>query len=314
MTTPVISGTLFNSVFDNKTDKSFSQANWNAFVRVLFDLAEVKRASKKDAMLMSPAVYEKDTTRANANVIEWAGWCAVDIDDYEFDGDLYDDLMGRFEHYQFVCYSTASSTIDSPKFRLVFPLASAVERDKIKHFWFALNTELGDLADKQTKDLSRMYYIPAKYADAYNFIFRNPNGSFIDPHELMFKHEYHQKTNLNNFFDRLPDELQKQIIEHRKQKLDKTDVQWSSYRDCPFFPRQLESEYRLINNTGWYHKMYQIMVALAGNAVRNKYPITSAEISQLCRELDLDTGNWYENRPLDKEADRALEYVYKNNI
>ena len=42
--------------------------------------------------------------------------------------------------------------------------------------------------------------------------------------------------------------------------------------------------------------MYQIMVALAGNAVRNKYPITSAEISQLCRELDLDTGNWYENR------------------
>ncbi len=60
--------------------------------------------------------------------------------------------------------------------------------------------------------------------------------------------------------------------------------------------------------------MYQIMVALAGNAVRNKYPITSAEISQLCRELDLDTGNWYENRPLDKEADRALEYVYRNNI
>ena len=54
------------------------------------------------------------------------------------------------------------------------------------------------------------------------------------------------------------------------------------------------------------------MVALAGNAVRNKYPITSAEISQLCRELDLDTGNWYANRPMDKEADRALEYVYKN--
>ena len=53
------------------------------------------------------------------------------------------------------------------------------------------------------------------------------------------------------------------------------------------------------------------MVALAGNAVRNKYTITSAEISQLCRELDLDTGNWYANRPMDKEADRALEYVYK---
>jgi hypothetical protein len=58
--------------------------------------------------------------------------------------------------------------------------------------------------------------------------------------------------------------------------------------------------------------MYQIMVALAGNAVKNQYPITSDEISVLCRELDMDTGNWYENRPMQKEADRALEYVYKN--
>ena len=58
--------------------------------------------------------------------------------------------------------------------------------------------------------------------------------------------------------------------------------------------------------------MYQIMVALAGNAVRNSYPITAEEIASLCKELDQDTGNWYQNRPLKKEADRALEYVYKN--
>jgi hypothetical protein len=94
--------------------------------------------------------------------------------------------------------------------------------------------------------------------------------------------------------------------------MDNTNVVWSSYRDCPFFPRKLEAEYRLINNTGWYHKMYQIMVAVAGNAIKNQYPITANEISKLCRELDTETGNWYKNRPLDKEADRALEYVYKN--
>ena len=54
------------------------------------------------------------------------------------------------------------------------------------------------------------------------------------------------------------------------------------------------------------------MVAVAGNAISKKYPITADEISQLCRQFDLDTGNWYKNRPMDKEADRALEYVYKN--
>ena len=68
----------------------------------------------------------------------------------------------------------------------------------------------------------------------------------------------------------------------------------------------------MITNTGWYHKMYQIMVAIAGNAVKSKYPITVDEITNLCREFDTDTGNWYKNRPISKEADRALEYVYKN--
>ena len=54
------------------------------------------------------------------------------------------------------------------------------------------------------------------------------------------------------------------------------------------------------------------MVATAGNAIRRKYPITASEVSILCRQFDEDTGNWYKNRPLDKEADRALEYVYRN--
>ena len=307
-----ISGTIFKSLFDNKTQGRFDLANFDAFERVLYELSEVKRKDKKDASLMSPATYLADTTRKNDNVIEWAGWCCVDIDDYIPKGKLEDDLLGKFGSYRFVCYSTASSTVDRPKFRLVFPLTTSVERDKIKHFWYALNTELGDLADKQTKDLSRMYYIPATYAGAHNFIFSNRTGNYIDPNELMFKHEYHQKSNLNNFFDRLPEAIQEQIIEHRKSKLDNTNIVWSSYRDCPFFPRKLEAEYRLINNTGWYHKMYQIMIAIAGNAIKKNYPINSAEISKMCRELDMETGNWYENRPLDKEADRALEYVYKN--
>jgi len=305
-----ISLTLFNSIFDNKTDKRIDLYNFDSFERILYKLSKEPRASKKEAVLMSPATYKPHTTRANDNVESWAGWCAIDVDDYIFNGDFKDDLCDRFSRYRFVCYSTASSTIDQPKFRLVFPLRTSVKHDEIRKFWYALNTELEELGDKQTKDLSRMYYIPAQYAGAYNFIFSH-NGDFIDHHELIAKHPMPEKQG-NSFFDRLPEEMQKQIIEHRKSQLDNMNFNWSSYRDCPFFPKHLESEYRSISNTGWYHKMYQIMVALAGNAVRNSYPITSDEIAVLCRELDQDTGNWYENRPMQKEADRALEYVYKN--
>ena len=75
---------------------------------------------------------------------------------------------------------------------------------------------------------------------------------------------------------------------------------------------QLEQEYRSITGTGWYHKMYQIMVAIAGNAGKRSYPITAQQIAELCKQFDMENGNWHDNRPLDKEADRALEYIYRN--
>jgi len=199
-----------------------------------------------------------------------------------------------------------------PKFRLVFPLTEYVQRENIKHFWYALNKELGEVGDIQTKDLSRMYYLPAKYKDKYNFIFTH-TGSYMDPNVIMSKHEYVEKSG-NTMFDKLPKAMQDAMMEHMKNKLTNTQVKWTSYKDCPFFPKQLEEQYRTISGSGWYHKMYQIMVALAGNAIKNNYPITATEIAYLCRELDIDTGNWYEKRPLDKEAERALEYVYKNQF
>ena len=60
--------------------------------------------------------------------------------------------------------------------------------------------------------------------------------------------------------------------------------------------------------------MYQIMVSTAGNATQRGYPITSTEIAHICRSLDMDTGNWYEKRDLETEANRAIEFVFKNNI
>jgi len=307
-----LSLTLFNSIFDNKTDKRVDVHDFNAFERVLYQLAEKPRKGKQDAELMSPAVYKPNTTRANDNVVEWSMWCAVDVDDFEFEGDLFDALHKLFGSWRWVCYSTASSTIDVPKFRLVFPLAFCVKRDRIKAFWYALQSELGELGDKQTKDLSRMYYIPGNYNGADNFIFSNRNGNTIDPDELIRKHPMPIKSTGNSFLDRMPEEMRQAITSYRKSQMDNTNVNWTSYHDCPFFPKKLANEYRAISGTGWYHKMYQIMIATASNAVTKKYPITAAEVSQLCRQFDTDTGNWYENRPLDKEADRAIEYVYRN--
>jgi len=282
------------------------------FEKLLFELSQIPRENKKSAQLISPATYIENTTRANNNVIDWGGWCAVDVDDHEFKGDLKHELDVLAGDWHYVCYSTASSRSDSPKFRLVFPLRRRVRKEDIKAFWFGLQSKLGNIGDRQTKDLSRMYYIPGQYYNADNFIFTGGGVQSIDPYELMQEFPYTEKREGNNFFDRLPEEVQKQIIEHRKSKLDNTNYSWNSYHDCPFFPKHLEAEYRSITGTGWYHTMYRIMVSVAANAIRKQYPITAAEISLLCKQLDNETGNWYANRPLDKEADRALEFVYRN--
>jgi hypothetical protein len=260
---------------------------------------------------MSPASFLPDTTRANDNVVMWSGWAAIDIDDYVTDN-VESDLREKYGKYHYICYSTASSTKEHPKFRLIFPLRSDVVNKDIKHFWFALNKELNDIGDAQTKDLSRMYYVPGTYKGAYNFIFTNV-GKMIDPSEMMGLHEYIEKTG-NSFMDNLPKGIRDQIIAHRKNEMTNTTITWYNYKDCPFVPKNMVKEYSMISETGWYSKMYAIMIAIAGSAIKKKYPINADQIAELCKQIDMDNGGWYNNRPLKKEADGAIEYIYGNNF
>jgi len=303
-----ISLTIFDNVYDNKTVKRMDYESFEQFESVLYRLAEGnKYETKKQAPLISPATYIPNSTRANDNVVAWGGFGILDIDN--FTGDIK-EIESQYEQYKYVCYSTASSTITNPKFRLVFPLTEWVEKEKIKHFWYALNQEIGDIADAQTKDLSRMYYVPSQYKNSFNFIFSH-EGDVMDPNELMVRHKYPVQS--EGFFDRLPDAIKKGLMEHRKAQLNNTNITWTGYKDCPFVNQKKIQEYKGLND-GWYYAMYQLMVSIAGNAISKGYPITSKEIEYLIRDLDADTGNWYEKRPINKEAERAIEFVFRKNI
>jgi len=311
--------TLFRNLYDTKTDKQMEFSSFDEFENLLYKLSRQKRKGKRDSSLISPACYlQSSDRRCNANVAYWSAWAAVDVDNHNFSSqNLETELLDSFSNFRFVCYSTASSTIEAPKFRLVFPLTTKVDAARIRHFWYALNMELGKLGDPQTKDLSRMYYIPAAYDGAHNFIFSNTGGASIDPVSLMQKHEFvNPAKTSSNFLDRLPESMQKQIIQHRKESLEKQRPRsWSSYRDCPFVNQELIREYKAIahvDNTGRYAMIYKIMVSIASSAIKSGYAITTKEIVNLIQELDLETSQRYQNRPLDVEADRALEFAYRN--
>jgi len=319
----MITTTVFKNLFDNDTSLAVSFDTFDEFENSLYYLSTLKgykpkkgERTKKSTPLISPAVYRKGTTRANANVIRWT-FAALDIDDYIPSGDIEYDLMSSYAETRFVCYSTASSTIDHPKFRLVFPLTRDVEAAEIEHFWFALNTEFGQMGDKQTRDLARMFYCPAQYPKANNFIFSNKTGVALDVDQLMLKHPYTPPKKADNFFDMLPKELQDEVVKHREAKLKESGkrVSWTNYNDCPFVSKKLVSEYKSIaghDNSGRYAFIYRLMCQIAASAVKNKYPITEYEIVELIRQLDRDTTNRYQKRPLNLEASRALTWAFTN--
>jgi hypothetical protein len=284
-----------------------------SFEKLLYDLSKQpgykpkKGERKGGSPLITPSSFQQGTTRANRNVTQWNGWAALDVDDY--DGS-FEETIEKFKKNYFICYSSASSTKEKPKFRVILPLTSSVPAEKIRHFWYALNHEFGSVGDAQTKDLSRMYYVPAQYPNAYNFIFTN-KAPLLDPVELMERHSFVNGFK-STFEDRMPEHIREKIAEYKKDKLTNTNVHWSSYRDCPFVNKQLVSEYRTITDTGWYAKMYQIMTSIAMRALRSKYPITPDQIARLCKEIDSETGGWYKNRPMTLEAARAIDYSMKN--
>jgi len=303
--------TLFKNIYDNDTSKRMDFDTWERLEKLLFTLStqEGKKGGSNSSPLISPAIYRSASTRANDNVLGWGSWCCVDIDEY--DGTI-DDVLEHLKSYYYICYSTASSKEYHPKFRVVFPLTGVVGSDKIKAFWHAINALVLDVVDAQTKDLSRMYYVPAKYPDAYNFIFKN-EGKHINPFDLMAKYPYVEATRKKNFLKTLPDAVQREVVNYRRNQMENM-VTWTGYKDCSFFPKKLAQEYTgmaHIDGSGRYQKMYQIMVAIAGNASEAGYPITAEEIVDLCREFDIANTNLYEKRPMLKEAQNALEYAIK---
>lgn len=306
--------TIFKNIFDTKTHRRMDFGSWSSFENILYKLSKQpgykpKKGERRDGSpLISPALFNSGESRRNANVTSWGGWAALDVDDY--DGD-YKDALSIFKPYQHVYYSSASSTTEKPKFRVILPCTRIVQSSEIRHLWYALNKEFNSLGDPQTKDLSRMYYVPAQYPDSFQFIESN-GGQYLDPSELMSKHSFVEATRPSSIGSSLPDHIREKILEYRKEGLVNRNFKWSGYRDCPFISRDLLNQYYAIQNGGWYKKMYSIMLSIAGRAVKSGYPINPSEIAGICREIDAETGGWYKNRDLEKEAARAIEYAVEN--
>lgn len=307
--------TVFDNLYDRDTSKLIEARDFDEFESMFYRLSKIEgRKLTKDtprdvktSPLISPAVYlEEGATRSNENVTYWGGWACLDVDDYTAP---LEEVFSGFMRYRHICYSTASSRPDKPKFRVVIPLTRYVDASEIRAFWYAFNRELGEYGDGQTKDLSRMYYVPAQYPEASNFIFTHHNGPDMDPDSVMRLHPIPAGTGMNRLYDLHPD-LLKNALSQLKGGL-KRDITWTSYRDCPFVSREGVRRYALLTS-GWYTGLYKLMISIAMRAVKRGYDLTPYELETLAREIDADNGGWYGSRALQKESVNALEFALTN--
>lgn len=312
--------TIFKSIRDNRTHRNMSFESWTKMRNVLYSLSKQpgKKPSKGEkttsecSPLISPAIYTPDTTRANANVIAWAGWAALDVDDLK--GESLETALKAFSGISCICYSSASSSIENPKLRVVVELDRYVLPTEIRHFWYALQEKFNSLGDKQCKDFSRMYYVPAKYPTSSNNFFLDLAGSAIDVDALLAEIPFTEKLEPRRFVDSFPPEIIEKLKSFNRAGMAEKNFLWTSYRDCPFVNQKLVNQYFSCSDTGWYHGLYRIMVSIAATAIRRGYAITANQIADLVRQIDLESGGWYKNRPLELEASRALEFVCASSL
>jgi hypothetical protein len=130
----------------------------------------------------------------------------------------------------------------------------------------------------------------------------------------MLRHTYVEEK--KSIMHDLPESMQKAIIQKNIDNLTNTNITWTNYNDCPFVNKKMVNEYSShskIDGSGRYAFFYGFMLNIASNAIRMKYPITPGEIASLARQVDRDNGNRYQSRPMELEADRALQFIIKTN-
>lgn len=145
-------------------------------------LCRYEERPNKDGRAWSPVTYRPGSTRGKENV-EQVHALVLDIDH----NDLPIELLGGLEY---VAHTTFSHTEDDPRWRVVLPLTHPVEGEDWPEFWLRANAYFGGCVDPQTKDRSRIFYLPSCRPGAVHNA-RVHHGLLLDPASLPQVPQYH---------------------------------------------------------------------------------------------------------------------------
>src|SRR5471032_480914 len=144
------------SAFENCKDKVPKQMSIDSS-ELEGMLSEHDVRDEKDGPAFSGAEFAPDTPRKNENVIQ------LNLAILDVDGGNVEAFKEncKAQGWKCIIYSTHSHTTSKPCFRAVFQPSRAIQPGEWKIVWDAMNYLLDANADKVTRDLSRMFYLPS---------------------------------------------------------------------------------------------------------------------------------------------------------
>ena len=283
---------------------------WEGFIKDMRIASEVEgykpAASDYTAPssgLISPAIYGNDTDkRKNDNVIGWDIIC-MDIDTGV---DELDVIIGHFSKFTNLIYSSPNCTHEKLKLRVILPLDKRAPKEYLKNIWHACEQWCNGIVDVQTKDISRLYYVPARYTnrgEKYRHFFLTNDGMSVNWEQLIKRYPYKvvEKFNQKNPLQSLKRSLY--VQNHGTPSLNIHD------KTSGLVYQNMIDDYKL-TPAGSHHKaIYLFMVKVCYNAQKIGYPIVQSDLVYMARQLDDEDGGYYDDKKLNDSAGDALTYV-----
>lgn len=167
------------SLFKNEKDNTPQQRTltWEQCRRLLFSASSPR--ALKGGFAFSPVSY-RPMAKRGVNGVDMV-YCAVF--DVEHHGS-FDQVRPLLDGYEYVCHSSYSHTLGHPRYRIVLPLTRPVPALEWPVVWARLNLWAGEINDPNTKDASRIYYLPSHPPGVQGHFLVHGEGRFLDVDEL----------------------------------------------------------------------------------------------------------------------------------
>jgi hypothetical protein len=298
----VIHGSIFKNVHD-KRPGAIPPVSFSELIDALTAEAfEAAPADKTEQTCISPAVYPPGATRGKAAALSW-DWFAADVDNKlgNFPGSTIDDIIRvmRGLNTPWFIYTTASSRSEAECFRLMFPIDRPILHSEFDVVWQAFSQMLP--IDPATKDISRIFIVPRKWAGRENRIEFELGGEPVSVDQIVRR--FPAPKPKPPVISTLPPAMTSAPRTVGTMKFAQPSL------NAPYVPPQAIEEALSAPQGG---RMYGFLVRIAFRALRMGYEITPYDLEVIGTELAMMLGRSRDDIRHDAESAHryaALRYV-----